>query len=79
VYIFSQHLLSEGPACGPSAEFGPSGIGYGFADVMVHLIRGEQAPAMAALEWRLDTGWRSDWWLLRVDPVFEPLRELPKF
>ena len=50
------------------------GPGYGATDVFVHVLRGENQKALAALRDAIDTGWRENWWRLRY-PIYDVMLE----
>ncbi len=42
------------------------GIGFQISDVTAHFVRRDATKAIAALHEAIDSGWRSDWWILRT-------------
>jgi hypothetical protein len=56
------------------------GLGYGFADVDLHALRGEKEKALAALRDGVASGTRYLWRLrLLYNPNLESIRDTPEF
>jgi hypothetical protein len=55
-------------------------LGYGFADVQIHAIRGDRQKALSALRQAIDEGWRGLWWYhLEHNLSLESLHDEPEF
>jgi hypothetical protein len=52
---------------------------YPPARTTAYLLQGDTQRALAALREAVDGGWRSGWWLLEREPIYEPLWELPEY
>ena len=54
--------------------------GYWVDDVRIHVLRGENELALAALREAVDSGWRDEWrFYLEHDPILDPIRGDPRF
>ena len=54
------------------------GWSYGAADIIIHVLRGNNGRAKTALREAIDTGWRQDWWRLR-GPGFALIEQDPEW
>jgi TolB-like protein/Flp pilus assembly protein TadD len=52
---------------------------YPPARTTAYLLQGDTQRALAALREAVEGGWRSGWWQLEREPIYEPLWELPEF
>jgi tetratricopeptide (TPR) repeat protein len=52
---------------------------YPPARATAYLLQGDTQRALAALREAVAGGWRSGWWLLEREPIYEPLWALPEF
>jgi hypothetical protein len=52
---------------------------YPPARTTAYLLQGDTQRALAALREAVEGGWRSGWWLLEREPIYEPLWALPEF
>ena len=52
---------------------------YPPARATAYLLQGDTQRALAALREAVEGGWRTGWWLLEREPIYEPLWELPEF
>ena len=52
---------------------------YPPARATAYLLQGDTQRALAALLEAVEGGWRSGWWQLEREPIYEPLWALPEF
>jgi tetratricopeptide (TPR) repeat protein len=71
-YLFDQALATM------ESMHRTRGVGYSILDVLIHSIRGDKQKAISALRDAIDTGWRHDWWRLRMS-YFDSVRQEPEW